>query len=83
MEEALINASADGDANKVEMLLSQGARVEARDQGYTPLLAAAEFGHTEVCKGGVSGIGALKILALPKKRGGWGLTHAKIFLVDL
>merc|ERR1719295_1791570 len=32
------------------MLLSQGARVEARDQGYTPLLAAAEFGHTEVQK---------------------------------
>ena len=45
-----MNASADGDAIKVEMLLSLGARVDARDQGYTPLLAAAEFGHTDVCK---------------------------------
>ena len=34
-------------------------------------------------KGGPSVIEALKILALPKKGGGGGLTHAKIFLVDL
>ena len=33
-------------------------------------------------KGGVAMTGASKILALPE-RGGKGLTHAKIYLVDL
>ena len=46
----IVQAAADGDASKVEMLLSQGARVDARDQGFTPLLIAALRGHTEVCK---------------------------------
>ena len=50
MEAVIVQAAAAGDASKVEMLLSQGARVDARDQGFTPLLAAAQYGHTEVCE---------------------------------
>ena len=51
MEAALIvQAAAAGDASKVEMLLSQGARVDVRGQGFTPLLAAAQYGHTRVCE---------------------------------
>ena len=46
----IVQAAAGGDASKVEMLLSQGARVDAREQGFTPLLAAAHRGHTEVCE---------------------------------
>ena len=46
----IVQAAAAGDASKVEMLLSQGARVDAREQGFTPLLVAAQYGHTEVCK---------------------------------
>ena len=46
----LVTIAGRGDARKVLELLSQGARVDARDQGFTPLLAAAQFGHTEVCK---------------------------------
>ena len=47
---ALVKAAADGDARKVEELLSQGGRVDARDQGFTPLLVAAQRGHAEVCE---------------------------------
>ena len=44
-------AATTGDASMVEMLLLQGARVDARDQnGDTPLLKAAYFGHTKVCE---------------------------------
>ena len=50
MGNLLVSAAADGDARKVAMLLSQGARVDARDQGFTPLLVAAQRGHTRVCK---------------------------------
>ena len=50
MEEALVLAAADGNAGKVAQLLSQGARVDMRYQGYTPLLAAADRGQTEVCQ---------------------------------
>ena len=39
-----------GNSRKVAELLSLGARVEASDQGFTPLLAAAQGGHIEVCK---------------------------------
>ena len=46
----IVPASADGDAAMVEMLLSQGARVDVRDKGFTPLLAAAQRGHKEVCE---------------------------------
>ena len=50
MEEALVLAAADGNAGKVAQLLSLGARVDMRYQGYTPLLAAADRGQTEVCQ---------------------------------
>ena len=40
---ALVFAAANGDARKVAELLSQGGRVDAREQGFTPLLAAAKF----------------------------------------
>ena len=42
---------ANGDASTVEMLLSQGARVDVRDGGEdTRTLNAAYFGHTQVCE---------------------------------
>ena len=49
-DKALVFAAADGDARKVAELLSEGGRVDARDQGFTPLLAATDEGHAEVCK---------------------------------
>ena len=39
-----------GDAIKVAELLSQGAGVGARLFGLTPLLLAAQKGHTDVCE---------------------------------
>ena len=51
LDTVLVVMADRGDARKVAELLSQGARVDARDeQGFTPLMAAAQFGHTEVCK---------------------------------
>ena len=51
LDEALVAAADDGDVDKVSELLSQGARVDTKDEyGDTPLLAAASFGHTEVCE---------------------------------
>ena len=50
MDTALVDASADGEIDKVTILLAMGARVDAREQGFTPLLVAAQFGHTEVCE---------------------------------
>ena len=51
MEAALYNAAVNGDARKLVELLSQGTRVDFRNhQGFTPLLAAAQRDHTEVCK---------------------------------
>ena len=50
MEGALLFAAANNDAGKVALLLSQGARVDVREHGFTPLLVAAQLGHTEVCK---------------------------------
>ena len=50
MGAALVHAAAEGDVDLVQMLLSQGARLDVRDEGFTPLLVAAQFGHTEVCK---------------------------------
>ena len=48
MDSALVDAAADGDASMVGILLSQGARVDAREQGFTPLLVAAKYGHLQV-----------------------------------
>ena len=50
MDTVLVTMAANGDARKVAELLSQGGRVDAREQGFTPLLVAAQEGHTEVCK---------------------------------
>ena len=50
METALVYASANGEIDKVTILLAMGARVDARDQGFTPLMVAAQKGHTEVCE---------------------------------
>ena len=50
MDTALVYAAADGNASKVAELLSKGVRVEAREQGFTPLLVAAQSGHIEVCE---------------------------------
>ena len=48
MATELVYAAADGDEIMVEILLSQGARVDAREQGFTPLLVAAKYGHLQV-----------------------------------
>ena len=50
LDTVLVVMASMGDARKVAELLSQGGRVDAREQGFTPLLAAAQEGHTEVCK---------------------------------
>ena len=50
MEEALVYAAAEGDASRVTQLLLQGAKVDARYQGFTPLMVAVQYGHTEVCQ---------------------------------
>ena len=50
LDTVLVTMAARGDARKVAELLSQGARVDAKEQGVTPLLAAAHGGHTEVCE---------------------------------
>ena len=50
MDRAPVYAAANGNARKVAELLSWGGRVDAREQGFTPLLVAAKFGHTEVCE---------------------------------
>ena len=49
-DKELVDAAANGDVRKVAELLSQGGRVDAREQGFTPLLVAAQYGHTEVCE---------------------------------
>ena len=43
-------AAAEGNTSKVAKLLSEGARVDTRERGFTALLAAADQGHTEVCE---------------------------------
>ena len=50
MDKVLVMAAFNGDAGKVAVLLSLGARVDLRFQGFTPLLAAAHEGQTEVCE---------------------------------
>ena len=47
----LISAASEGNTSEVALLLSKGAKVNVKDsRGITPLLAAAQEGHTEVCK---------------------------------
>ena len=46
----LYNSSNDGDIEGVITALAQGGRVTVRSpQGWTPLLAAAREGHTDIC----------------------------------
>ena len=46
LDTVLVVMAARGDARKVAELLSQGGRVNARDEnGFIPLLAAAQGGH--------------------------------------
>ena len=49
-DEKLFNSSFDGDLEGVMAALAQGGRVACRNpQGFTPLLAAAQKGHTDIC----------------------------------
>ena len=50
LDTALVYASANGEIDKVTILLAMGARVDAREQGFTPILVAAQLGHKEVCE---------------------------------
>ena len=43
-------SSREGDIEGVAVAIAQGGRVSMRNsQGYTPLLAAAQNGHTDIC----------------------------------
>ena len=49
-DEKLYNSSLDGDLEGVVDALAQGGRVSVRNfQGATPLLVAAQNGHTDIC----------------------------------
>ena len=49
-DEKLYNSSLHGDLEGVMAALAQGGRVAVRNsQGFTPLLAAAQNGHTDIC----------------------------------
>ena len=49
-DKMLFNSSFDGDLEGVVDALAQGGRVEMRNpEGVTPLIAAAQAGHTDIC----------------------------------
>ena len=49
--EQLLRAAADGDVDRVQALLAEGADANARDQrAWTPLIGAAFFGHYDVVR---------------------------------
>ena len=50
IDDKLFNSSIEGDLEGVANALAQGGRVAMRSQGYTPLLAAAQNGHTDICE---------------------------------
>ena len=50
LDAVLVGMVARGNASKVAELLSKGARVDARYEDFTPLIAAAYRGHTDVCE---------------------------------
>ena len=50
MDMVMVHAATMGDASTVAMMLSKGAKVDAREHGFTSLLVAAQYDHTEVCK---------------------------------
>ena len=47
LDTVLVTMASMGEVRMVAELLSQGARVDAREQGFTPLLAAAQKFLTE------------------------------------
>ena len=50
IDEKLLNSSLAGDLEGVMVALAQGGKVTMRcPQGFTPLLAAAQNGHTDIC----------------------------------
>ena len=50
IKEQLLNSSSDGDMEGVIAALEQGGRVTRRDRRkLTPLLAASQNGHTDIC----------------------------------
>ena len=50
LDTKLLNCSSHGDKDGVIAVISQGGRVTARaPRGFTPLLAAAQNGHTDIC----------------------------------
>ena len=47
---SLLQSAASGSISKCRQLLAAGSDVEEKDEdGFTPLLNAAYFGHNEVC----------------------------------
>ena len=50
IDSKLLNSSLRGDLEGVVEALVQGGRVATQNhQGYSPLLAAAQYGHTDIC----------------------------------
>ena len=50
-DEKILEAASDGDANKVERLISLGANINVRDRwGWTAMSMAAYGGHVEVAR---------------------------------
>ena len=50
LDEKLLISSHDGDIEEVIASPAQGGRVRVRGpKGFTPLLAAAQYGHTDIC----------------------------------
>ena len=49
IDEKLYISSVNGDLEGVADALAQGGRVAMRYKGSTPLLAAADNGHTDIC----------------------------------
>ncbi|MCP4368515.1 MAG: ankyrin repeat domain-containing protein [Deltaproteobacteria bacterium] len=50
IDSALVEASANGNTEMVRLLLKLGANINAQPKGYTPLIMAATYGHTDVVK---------------------------------
>ena len=49
IDEKLFYSSVEGDLEGVVDALAQGGRVSVRNTGGTPLIAAAQNGHTDIC----------------------------------
>ena len=50
LDAELYNSSREGDIGRVIAALDQGGRVTVRSPGgFTPLIAAAQDGHTDIC----------------------------------